>query len=112
MLIPNAERALIDDRKLADYCLDLTHPVDRHKAVVFRRALGFAEQDANILRELLLRAVMAREASVGRSDEHGQRYTVDFPVTTAIGSATVRSVWIIRAKEDFRRLATCYVLTG
>ncbi len=111
MHLPNAERAFIDDRKLAEYSLDPTHPVGRHKAVVFRSALGFTGNDLSTLRALLLRAVLDHDTSVGRPDEFGQRYTVDFPVTTSVGTAMLRSAWIIRPGEDFPRLTTCFVLT-
>lgn len=32
MLVPNAERAVVDIRKLRDYCLDPTHDDGKHKA--------------------------------------------------------------------------------
>lgn len=111
MRVPNAERAFIDTRKLATYCLDLTHPVDRHKAVVFQRTLGWTEKDADVLLAFLSRAIATCEAALGLSDEFGQCYAVDFPVTTPTGSATLRSAWILRADEDFPRFVTCYVLS-
>jgi hypothetical protein len=46
----------------------------------------------------------------GETDEHGQRYTVDFPMTGLLGEATVRSIWIIRSGENFPRLVSCYIL--
>ena len=110
MLLPNAEHAFIDIRKLADYSLDPTHPVGRHKSIVFRSALGFTTDDADTLHELLLRAALSYEAARGRLDEFGQRYTVDFPVSTTVGSAVLRSAWIVRPNEDFPRLTTCFVL--
>lgn len=110
MLLPNAEHAFIDGRKLAEYSLDPTHPVGRNKAIVFRRALGFTAEDAGTLHDLLRRAVLVHEAVVGRRDEFGQRYIVDFPVTTPVGTAMVRSAWIVRPEEDFPRLTTCFVL--
>jgi hypothetical protein len=110
VLLPNAGRAFIDDRKLVEYSLDPTHPVGRHKAVVFRGALGFTAADADMLRDLLLRAVLVHDAATGRLDEFGQRYSVDFPVTTPLGSAILRSAWIIRPDEYFPRLTTCFVL--
>jgi len=110
VLLPNAEHAFIDIRKLADYSLDPTHPVGRHKSIVFRSALGFTSDDADTLHELLLRAVLVHEAALGRRDEFGQRYTVDFPVSTTFGSGVLRSAWIVRPDEDFPRLTTCFVL--
>jgi len=32
MLVPNAERAVVDIRKLRAYCLDPTHADGKHKA--------------------------------------------------------------------------------
>ena len=50
MIVPNADRAEIDIRKLRDYCLATTHPVGKHKAPVFRAALGLQATDAELLR--------------------------------------------------------------
>ncbi len=61
------------------------------------------------LRSLLLEAVLIHDAAIGRHDEYGQRYAVDFPVETEAGSAVVRSAWIIRKDDDFPRLTSCFV---
>jgi hypothetical protein len=45
-VLPNAASAIFDIRKLEDYCLDPSHPRGRHKARVFRDALGLSRQDA------------------------------------------------------------------
>ena len=110
VLLPNAEHAFIDIRKLADYSLDPTHPVGRHKAIVFRSSLGFTSDDADTLRDLLLGAALVHDAVLGRLDEFGQRYTVDFPASTLVGSVVIRSAWMMRPDEDFPRLTTCFVL--
>lgn len=112
MGLPNAERAEVDPRKLIDYCLSPAHPVDKHKAAVFRAALGLTAADAGGLRDQLLRAAVSGHAVPGAADEYGQRFTVDFEASTAVGTATVRSAWIVRADEDFPRLTTCYILTS
>jgi len=44
------------------------------------------------------------------ADAYGQRYVLDFPVTTATGSATVRSAWIVRTGQTVLRFLACYVL--
>lgn len=112
MGLPNADRAEVDPRKLADYCLSPTHPVGKHKAAVFRAALGLTDADAAVLRDMLLRAAVAGEAVAGLADDFGQRFVIDFEATTAAGSAAVRSAWIVPAGEDAPRLTTCYVLPG
>jgi hypothetical protein len=107
MGLPNADRAEVDLRKLTDYCLSATHPVGKHKAAVFRSALGLTAADAGLFRDWLLAA--AGEAVPGRADEFGQRYQVDFDVPGLSGVVTVRSAWMVRVGEDFPRLTTCYV---
>lgn len=111
MLLPNAEHAFTDNRKLADYSLNPTHPVGRHKSSVFRSALELTADNAEALREILLQAVLVHSFVLSRRDEFGQRYTVDFPVSTKHGTAILRSAWIVRHDEDFPRLVTCLVLS-
>ena len=110
MGLPNADQAEVDLRKLSEYCLSPAHPVGKHKAVVFRAALGLTADDAPRLRERILRAAMEEQAVFERADEFGDRYRLDFEAVTTSGSALVRSAWIIRAGEDFPRLTTCFVL--
>ena len=110
MGLPNAEHADVDPRKLTEYCLSPTHPVGKHKAAVFKAALGITADNTDQLREWLLRAANEGTAEAERVDEFGARFRIDFEATTATGSATIRSAWIVRAGEDFPRLTTCYVL--
>jgi hypothetical protein len=46
--LPNAEWALLDIRKLADYCLSPVHPRGRHKARVFRDALDLSQDGSRV----------------------------------------------------------------
>jgi hypothetical protein len=108
--LPNADAAVVDIAKLRDYCLNDAHPVGKHKAIVFKSALGFTASDAELVRDSLIDAVSILECMLGVVDEYGKRYTVDVILAGPAGSATVRSGWIIRAGEDFPRLTTCYVL--
>ena len=78
MPIPHAERAVVDIRKLRDYCLNPRHDEGQHKARLFATALGMTAEDAEDLRALLLQAVKTVDAQVGRRDAYGQHYTVDF----------------------------------
>ena len=110
MRLPNGTRAVVDEAKLRDYCLDLQHPRGRHKARVFQSALGMTAAQAPILRSALLQAAMTEEATPGEADEYGERYAVDFDFTGPTGTARLRSSWIIRTGEEFPRLTSCYVL--
>jgi hypothetical protein len=110
VLIPNAERAFVDVRKLAEYSLCPEHPVGGHKAILLERVLGITAVHADDLREILFHVAAHASAAAGRLDEFGQRYTIDFTLRTAVGTASIRSGWIVRTVEDFPRLTTCFVL--
>ncbi len=101
MRLPNGENAFVDLRKLTEYCLDIDNPRGSHKARVFAAALGITAKDAPELREKLLEvADTTGSAIAGETDIYGQRYTVDFELTTNVGLAPVRSGWIILHSES------------
>jgi uncharacterized protein DUF6883 len=54
--LPNSENAVVDVRKLRDYCLSPENPRGKHKAQVFSVALGLGADAAEELREALLSA--------------------------------------------------------
>jgi len=110
MRLPNAENAFIDDEKLVGYSLNLDHERGKHKARVFVSALGLTADKAHILREAILQAVKKQPAIPSKGDDYGQRYVVDFEMTTDVGTAIVRTTWILLVDEDFPRLVSCYVL--
>ncbi|MEH2241640.1 DUF6883 domain-containing protein [Nostoc sp.] len=107
-LIPNAENAVVDIRKLRDYCLNPEHDEGKHKARLFSASLGMKDENAEELRQILLEAVTTQEVSLGRRDEFGQRYILDFTLKWQNKSATIRSAWIIEEGSDVPRLTTCY----
>ena len=110
MQLPNATQALVDIRKLRNYCLDPASPKGSDKARLFAAILGLTQADADFLRRALLVAAKNEIAIPGEADEYGQRYTVNFTLTTKAGRARVRSGWIVLQHENFPRLATCFVL--
>ena len=109
MRLPNGRRAIVDVRKLTDYCLNPDSPRGRHKARVFAATLGLTAADAPKLRARLLEVARAGEAKLGEQDWYGQRYTMYFAMVTAVGKATVRSGWIVIRGTREPRLTTCYV---
>jgi hypothetical protein len=60
--LPGGDQAILDIRKIEEYCLSPVHPRGRHKARVFREALGIQRTDAAWLRQLLLEAARSNEA--------------------------------------------------
>lgn len=110
MRIPNADVAIVDIRKLRDYCLNAVHDTGKHKVRIFGAALGITADDAEALRDILLRTVREHDAVLGLQDEYGQRYTVDFLMDWRGRRAVVRSTWIIEPSVPFPRLTSCYPL--
>ena len=110
MLIPNAENAVVDIRKLRDYCLNPEHDDGKHKARLFLSILGMMPDNAEELRQILLEVIQSHEAQLGRRDGFGQRYTLDFTIEWQNRSATLRSGWIIEHDSEIPRLTTCYPL--
>ena len=110
MFVPNAENAVVDIRKLVDYCLNPNHEIGKHKAFVFKKLLDLTIDDAKELKNFLLLAIRNNEAQAGKFDKFGQRYTVDFEMTRGTKKATIRSGWIIETNTSFPRLTTCFIL--
>jgi hypothetical protein len=77
-LLPNAENAIVDIRKLRDYSLNPNHPTGKDKARLFSSILGITADNAEELRQIILAKVKTQAVSLNRCDEFGQRYTLDF----------------------------------
>ena len=108
--LPNGDEAIVDLRKIEDYCLSPSHPRGRHKARVFREALGLQQSDAAWLRDVLLEAARSGHAVQLTTDAWGTHWCVDATITRQGRSAVVRTIWIVRTGEDVPRLVTCWVL--
>jgi hypothetical protein len=109
MKLPNGARAIVEIRKLREYCLNPQHPRGRNKARVFASA-GIREADAEELKTALRAAARHGEAVRGAANPYGQRYIVDFDMARHGRTVRIRSAWIVRAGEDLPRLTSCYVL--
>lgn len=110
MLIPHAENAVVDIRKLRDYCLNIEHDDGKHKARLFLSVLGMTATNAEELRQILLEVIKTHEVQLGRQDVFGQRYTLDFTIEWQNRSTTLRSGWLIEQSSAIPRLTTCYPL--
>jgi hypothetical protein len=110
MKLPHGDKAIIDQRKLTDYCLSPDHDDGKHKAQLFRDLLGLTREHAGILLDALKEAAVSGEAILGHADRYGQRYVVDFELVGPRGRITIRSAWIILPDETALRLVTCYIL--
>ena len=100
MQIPNSHKAVVEIQKLRDYSLNPNHPVGKHKARVFRAALGVGLKDADSLRNQALEIALAgnvnREPSV-----FGDKYVIDSILEYRGMSAVVRFCWIVELEPIF-----------
>ena len=108
--LPNYEKAVILRDKLEGYVLNPTHDEGRHKARVFKRALGFEQSDWEELKLRILAELPYHEAILQGEGLWGRTYLVMLPITGLNGkTADVETVWIIRPKTDFPSLVTTLV---
>ena len=108
--LPNGSKAVVPVEKFTEYLLNPDHPTGRHKARVFKAALGLTLENAEFLRERAQQIAVTGDAERQEPTPFGERYVIDFEMTTESGTANVRTAWIIRHGEDFPRLTSCYVL--
>jgi len=108
--LPHADRAIVDIHKLEQYCLNPEHLRGRHKARVFRQALGIGPKDADWLHEALLDAVQKTEAILTAKDRFGTRWRADLSVSRQGRRCVVRTIWIVPEDHGIPRLVTCWVL--
>lgn len=109
MILPNANKAIVDIKKLEGYCLNTSHPRGKHKAKVFKRVLGLTANDARLLSAKLKEVVSEVESTFLFGDDFGKRYIIDFKMEANRKKASIRSIWIIKSYEDFPRFVTCYI---
>jgi hypothetical protein len=107
---PYSDRAVLDIRKIEDYCLNAPHPRGRHKARVFRKALELQRADASWLRGVLLDAARSNEARQLEADMWGSHWRIDVTVERHARTVVVRTIWIVRTGEKMPRFVTCWVL--
>jgi hypothetical protein len=109
--LPNYQNAVIPQNKLVRYSLDLTHPRGKHKAIVFKSALGFVQSTWELLRDRILIELPYHEAQPTLEDKHGKRYRVIMPLTGPNGSTRdVVVTWIIKTGTDYPSLDSTWVV--
>jgi hypothetical protein len=111
MRLPYAENVQLPPGKLNEYALNPNHPVGTNKARVFKAALGFVQNDSEILWLLIKNLVRFFEAEQRETDEFGTRYEVDIRLTGRTVTAIVRTGWILPRESGAPHLTTAYVLT-
>ena len=110
MKLPNGKQAIVPIEKLTEYTLSPVHPSGKHMARVFQAALGLTLDDSPFLQQTLQDIAVTHDAQPQTPNPYGERFVIDFKMTTNAGTATVHSAWIVRYGEDIPRLTSCYVI--
>lgn len=106
----NADKAVIDPKKLTSYALNPDHPVGGNKAKVFESALGYNHTNVEDLMTKVQAGVVSNPAKLLGSDNFGQRMAVEMPITGINGNtAIVRTGWMYDAGSSVPRLTTIFV---
>lgn len=110
-LKPSFEKVTIREKaKLHGYSLNPKHPTGKHKAKVFRSALGFEQKDYRRLAAQIRAKAAKFEPIPGEVDRYGRRYNIDMPIKGANGKTViVRTAWIVRTGETKPDLVSAYV---
>lgn len=102
----NVDRARFDADKLLKYALNPEHSRGRHKAAVFRSAIGAGAGDAKMIEQQIMAFLPYAEGLPQKADKYGARFSVTVPVTGPNGKTVdVLTSWIYDFKEG-RSVAT------
>ena len=104
--LPNAEKAIIDPRKLRDYALNPDHSSGGYKAAFFAQ-MGYTRKEWQQLERDIRAQHLNHPARPGKPSPHGTKYTITAPLQGPEGAARqVTTVWIVRHESDVPELVT------
>ncbi len=104
--LPNAERAIVDERKITGYLLSETHPRGKAKAAYFRR-FGFRHDAPEVMLDALVDHAKTAEVVTEAVTQFGHRYIVSGALRTPDGrNPLVITVWELDFGESTPRFVT------
>ena len=107
MLLPNSENAIIAPEKLRDFLLSGSHP-DNHGRARFFTALGYHQDIWQQLASDIAAQHLICDADYGHPSDYGTTYEIVAILRGPLGSAKIKSVWIIDWEDDVPRFVTAY----
>jgi len=110
MKIPAAHLVEVPREKVVDYLLSESHPVGRHKAVLFR-SWGFSADNWQELADSLQRHAADNDITKEEPSPFGMRFVVEGIMEVPDGRLPlVRAIWFLRHEETMPRFVTAYPL--
>jgi hypothetical protein len=106
--LPNAEKAIVEREKVADYLLNAAHPDNGGKAAFFE-GLGFRRAQSETLAKALRELARQAEVRQTATSPHGRKYVIVGQIKSLTGKAAdVQTIWIVDKGVDVARLVTAY----
>lgn len=104
--LPNAENAIIDERKISDYLLNESHNEGGPKARFVVR-FGFSTDAPDVLIAALRTHAASTDVARSEAVSYGVIHELSGPLATPDGrNPTVKTVWIVREGESQPRFVT------
>jgi hypothetical protein len=108
MKLPNGDRAIIPIAKLLGYCLNPNHMKGKHKARVFKSALGITADNAEQLVQLIQLAAIQGEVVQSRTTDFGQEHKLDWTIPDH-DDLQLRTIWIIPQDSADPQLISAFI---
>ena len=114
--MPNYKSAITSDAKFVDYSLNETHPRGKHKAMVYKKILGFTKENYMLLKEQIHNKITSGKAmlkNMSKNDYGVIEYNYRINVRGPNGkSADIMVKYGIGKKNGKPFMITNYVVTG
>jgi hypothetical protein len=112
MRLPKIELAFVDERKVRDYLLAISHPDGRGKARFFK-SLGFQQNQALELKNALLGHAASNEVTSVMETQFGSKYVIEGSLAAPYGQfVQIRAIWFQERGAAAPRFVTAYPLKG
>jgi hypothetical protein len=108
MNLPNGDRAIIPIEKLLGYCLNPEHSKGKHKARVFKSALGITAENVDELIRLIRQAAIDGVVVQELETALGREFKLDW---TILGTDAIelRTIWIISQGSIDPQLVSAFI---
>ncbi|WP_424349250.1 DUF6883 domain-containing protein [Latilactobacillus sp. 5-91] len=108
--LPNFDKVNFPEQKLTKYALSPESERGKHKAKVFKSALGYDLSNWQELRNQIINNVGNYEAISGESNEYGHKFKVIIPITGPNGATVdVSTAWMVSQDNSTTKLVTLFV---
>ncbi len=98
--------------KITGYALNLNHPVGGDKAYMFKKHLGYTQDNYQFLIEQIEGKVLTALAVELEPNQYGRIFQVDLEILGSLlgQKEKVRTGWIIKPNSNVAQLTTLYII--